>query len=450
MLNKPFLNKVSCFIEDNHLLNKGEKCLVALSGGADSVALTLVMRQLGYNVEAAHCNFHLRGEESDRDERFCVEFCKTNGVPLHIAHFDTVSFARLRKISIEMAARNLRYSYFRQLLKDIAAVSVCVAHHRDDSVETVLMNLIRGTGIHGLTGISPKNGDVVRPLLCVSRQEIEDVLRLAGQDYVTDSTNLVDDVVRNKIRLDILPLMKQINPSVAEGIAKTAKRVDEVAEVFDDVVARAADGAVTSNDNGVLTLSISAIKASPCPEHVLFCILKDYKFTSSQVEQIYRTACSEPGKEFISPSHRLLIDRGSIIIEPHDDGADRRIVIPEDGLYVYDDNTKFRVERCGMVPVEELRKSSDHAYADLSKVSFPLTVRRVMPGDRFVPFGMKGSRLVSDYLTDRKVNLFEKRRQLVVEDFAGKIIWLVGRRGDNRCRVTEATTSVLSITFIRP
>lgn len=449
MLSKLFLNKVSRFIETHRLLDKGRKSIVALSGGADSVALALTLRALGYDVEAAHCNFHLRGGESDRDEKFCVEFCKTNDISLHIVHFDTLSFARLHKISIEMAARNLRYSYFNNLLADIGATSVSVAHHRDDSVETVLLNLIRGTGIHGLTGIAPKNGNVVRPLLCVSRQEIEDVLSLAGQSYVTDSTNLVDDVVRNKIRLDILPLMRGINPSVGESIARTAERVGEAARVFDDVMKKAVDDVVICRDNGVLKLSLEALKSAPSSEYVLFSILKGYDFTPSQIEQIHGAAFSDPGRVFASHSHRLLVDRGCIIVEPAPDSAMRSMRIPEEGLYVYDDNHKFKVERRGAVSVDEIRTSPGSLYADISDVVFPLTVRPVKAGDRFVPFGMKGSKLVSDYLTDRKMSLFDKQRQLVVTDSAGRILWLVGLRADNRCRVTPSTTSVLAITCIR-
>ena len=449
MLSKLFLNKVSRFIETHRLLDKGRKSLVALSGGADSVALALTLRALGYDVEAAHCNFHLRGGESDRDEKFCVEFCKANDIPLHIVHFDTLSFARLHKISIEMAARNLRYSYFNNLLADIGATSVSVAHHRDDSVETVLLNLIRGTGIHGLTGIAPKNGNVVRPLLCVSRQEIEDVLSLAGQSYVTDSTNLVDDVVRNKIRLDILPLMRGINPSVGESIARTAERVGEAARVFDGVMSKAVDEVLVCRGDGTARLSLDALKAAPSPEYVLFSILKGYDFTPSQIEQIHGVAFSEPGRLFVSPSHRLLVDRGCIIVEPAPDSVMHSMKIPEEGLYVYDDNHKFRVERRDAVSVDEIRTSPGSLYADCSDVAFPLTVRPVKAGDRFVPFGMKGSKLVSDYLTDRKMSLFDKQRQLVVTDSAGRILWLVGLRADNRCRVTPSTTSVLAITCIR-
>ena len=218
------LNKISAFIEQHQLLRHDDaKYIVALSGGADSVALLLVMHQLGYRVEAAHCNFRLRGQESDRDEQFVAELCNKKQTPLHIIHFDTVAYAKLHQVSIEMAARELRYRYFEQLRQDIGADDVCVAHHQDDAVETLLMNLLRGTGIHGLTGIRPRNGHIVRPMLCVTRAEIVGYLDSAHQPYVTDSTNLVPDVVRNKIRLNVIPQLLALNPSASQNIARTAR-----------------------------------------------------------------------------------------------------------------------------------------------------------------------------------------------------------------------------------
>ena len=184
------INKVSGFIGKHQLLSRDGLHLVALSGGADSVALLLILLRLGYRVEAVHCNFRLRGSESDRDEQFVKDLCEKNGVALHLIHFDTTEYASLHQVSIEMAARELRYGYFRQLCQDIGAETVCVAHHRDDTVETLLMNMLRGSGIHGLTGIRPRNGQIVRPLLCVNRQDIELFLHSIGQSHVTDSTNL--------------------------------------------------------------------------------------------------------------------------------------------------------------------------------------------------------------------------------------------------------------------
>ena len=238
-------SKVADFIAKHQLLSRDGLHIVALSGGADSVALLLVLKQLGYRIEAAHCNFHLRGEESDRDEAFVCQLCAEQNIPIHRAHFDTRDYAALHKVSIEMAARELRYGYFHQLRQDLGAETVCVAHHRDDAVETLLMNLMNGSGIHGLTGIRPKNGAVVRPLLGVSRADIEEFLHSIGQSFVTDSTNAVDDVLRNKIRLHLIPLMQQILPKSSETIAKTAAYMKEVEQVFDAAVQTARSAIVT-------------------------------------------------------------------------------------------------------------------------------------------------------------------------------------------------------------
>lgn len=448
MLSNGFLKRVSDFINIRHLLDKDGKYIVALSGGADSVTLALTLCDLGYNIEAAHCNFHLRGDESDRDENFCIDFCKENSIELHRVHFDTVSYAKLRKVSIEMAARNLRYSYFAQLKNDISADAICVAHHQDDSVETVLMNLIRGTGVDGLTGISPKNGDIVRPLLCVSRNDIEHELHVAGQDYVTDSTNLVDDVVRNKIRLDILPLMRKINPSVGSSIAKTAMRMEEVAKVFNSTISEAANHALVYNCNNKAKISLAQLSSGPSPENVLFHILKTYSFTPFQIEQIYLSLNSGPGTEFRSSTHDLLIDREYIFIEPLDDTEHKPFVIPETGTYiVYGESSKFKVEVIDNNPDTKISRDRNCLFADFSKVGFPIIIRNSKNGDRFVPFGMNGSKLVSDYLTDRKFNLFEKRRQLILTDSEDRILWIVNQRPDNRCRVSQSTKQILKITY---
>lgn len=446
MLNKRFLDKVSAFISANKLLQRGAKHIVALSGGADSVMLLLCLKQLGYDVEAAHCNFHLRGNESDRDEKFCRALCEEHAVKLHVIHFDTVEFASLHKISIEMAARRLRYSYFEQLRKDIGASSVCVAHHKDDTVETVLMNLIRGTGIHGLTGISMKNGMVVRPLLCVFRNEIEAALGEIGQPYVTDSTNLEADVVRNKIRLNLLPMMRDINPSVSDSIATTARRMVDAAKMFDQAMSDAIKRVSTVESGCERTISIDLLMAEAAPEYVLFSILKDYCFTPQQVENIFKTLSSDSGKTFTTQTYELLIDRGQILLEPLAETSFSPMRILETGLYNYCERIKLRVQTFDAASIA-IERSPNVACLDASKALFPLTIRPVVAGDKFYPFGMNGSKLVSDYLTDRKRNLFEKRRQLVITDSMGRIVWLVNERPDNRYRITEHTQTVLRLSL---
>ena len=249
-----YKNRIQHAIEEKELFALNDKVLVALSGGADSVALLRVLTDLGYLCECAHCNFHLRGEESDRDEWFVRSLCQELQVPLHVKHFETESYAKEKQVSIEMAARELRYAWFEELRKETEAVVIAVAHHRDDSVETFLLNLIRGTGINGLKGIQSKNGNIVRPLLETSREDILDYLAHLKQDYVTDSTNLQDEYMRNKIRLNLLPIMKEMNPSIMESIQETAQKL--------------ADAAVIYNENRENTLGKHIRKTSDGKEHL--------------------------------------------------------------------------------------------------------------------------------------------------------------------------------------
>ena len=429
-------SKVEPYIRKHKLLDGRELYLVALSGGADSVALLLLLKEHGFNVHAAHCNFHLRGAESDRDEAFCVELCNRLGVELHRVHFDTQTYAELHKVSIEMAARELRYKWFEQLREDVGAAGICVAHHRDDSVETVLLNLVRGTGLRGLTGIQPRNNHVLRPLLCVSRAEIEDFLAARGQKYVTDSTNLEADVMRNKLRLQVLPLLKTLNPAVSENIQRTAENLTEAQAVLDTVVSEFKDSNI---------LELSALDKYGSSEYVVFEWLKKYGFNGRQMEQIM---AAETGSLFISPmGFELLKDRSRLIVEVISRPT-RSILIPEEGTYVVESfdgktikNSKISVRKCAVY----VSKIPHIATLDADKVSFPLTIRRVEEGDWMIPYGMKGRKLLSDLMTDLKMNVFEKRRQLVVVDSQGVVVWLVGIRVAARVAVSATTSTVLEL-----
>ena len=441
-------NKVERYIKSRSLLAPKSKVLVALSGGADSVALLRILLNLGYMVEAAHCNFHLRGEESDRDEAFCKQLCQDRHVPLHLAHFDTKTYASLHKVSIEMAARDLRYNYFRQLREDNAFDAVCVAHHKDDSVETVLLNIIRGTGIEGLKGIAPKNGYIVRPLLCVDREEILSYLTSINQEYVTDSTNLEDDIQRNKVRLNLIPLLKQINPAASRNIAKVAERVYDTLPVIDDAISQSISRVVCETGD-VITVDIQKLKVEKAPEIVLWYILKGRGFSSSQVEQIYTCLDAQSGREWMSASHSLVTDRQRIIVEPLADTLQKCMRIPEAGTYIYNENQKFRFSLQTIDSDFVISKKADTACLDADKIAFPLTVRAVRKGDSFVPFGMKGRKLLSDFLTDRKISVFDKRRQLVVTDSADRIVWVVGLRPDNGFCISPTSSKALVIQLIQ-
>ena len=440
------LKKIAHFIEQHKLLSKDKKYIVALSGGADSVCLLLVLRRLGYDVEAAHCNFKLRGEEADRDEQFCVELCKKNDIKIHLVHFDTNFYAISHKISIEMAARELRYSYFENLRRDIGADAVCVAHHQNDCAETVILNLVRGTGIQGLAGIQPKRDNIVRPLLCVSRDEIEGFLADEGQDFITDSTNLDDLYVRNKIRLNIIPMMEKINPAAVQNIVKTAIRLSEANKVFNHSIEEASMRVSDSTAEG-LVIDIEKLKKEVSTEYTLFNILKNYGFNPDQIEAIDSNLEAPTGTIYLSESHQLLFDRGKMIVTERSN-SDISLKIPETGKYVFGDKGEaLKVELKTIDSTFTISKDKNIATLDAQNIRFPLIFRNARNGDRFVPFGMKGSKLVSDYLTDRHRSLNEKRSQMVVEDADGRIIWLAGERTDNRFRVDAATTEVLIITL---
>lgn len=417
-----FKNKINRYITEKGLFGLTDKVLVALSGGADSVALLRVLLQLGYRCEAAHCNFHLRGEESDRDEAFVVRLCETLRVPLHKVDFQTKEYAAERGISIEMAARELRYAWFESLLPVCGARVIAVAHHRDDSVETFLLNLVRGTGIKGLRGIAAVNGRVVRPMLGVSRADILDYLEALQQDYVTDSTNLVDEYMRNKIRLNVLPLLRELNPSVDDTLAETAMRLSDTSVVYRQAMHEAAQRVRKEN-----SISIAGLLAEVAPQALLYELLYPLGFNSAQVGEVFRSLQAESGRRFLSKEWELLKDRDFLLLRP----VGGECSVPE-----------LLVQEADKDSVE-IEKDNRIAFLDADTVMQPLVLRKWQSGDAFVPFGMKGKKSVRNYLKDRKKTLFEKENQYVVCNVSGEVVWLVNERIDDRFKVTGKTQRVL-------
>lgn len=434
-----FIHRIEDFISRNHLLEKDGKYLVALSGGADSVTLLWVLHELGYQIEACHCNFQLRGAESDRDEQFCVQLCEQLGIPLHRIHFDTRLYAEFHKESIELAARNLRYRYFAQLKEDVEADGICVAHHQDDTVETVLINLIRGAGIQGLTGISAKNGDILRPLLCVDRKEILAYLEEKGQDYVTDSTNLVDDVVRNKIRLNIIPMLKEINPAASKNIAQAAHHLEEANKMISSIAICG-----EKSEDGTIRVAVQEIESAASAEYALYSSLSPYGFRGKAITEILASLHST-GKTWKSETHQLVTDRDCILIREKQTEVFQEMKIPETGCYILPRGEKIKLSIREREIDFSPSKEKFLITLDADAVTFPLHLRLAQNRDTFHPFGMKGKKLVSDYLTDRKKNLFEKQSQLVLEDAKGQIIWVVGERTSELCKIKEDTKKILYI-----
>src|SRR5574344_843132 len=418
------MQKVKEFIEKEDLFSKQDKILVALSGGADSVALTRILITLGYHCEAAHCNFELRGEESDRDEDFVRNFCRSLNIKCHSIHFETRRYAAQQSISIEMAARELRYNWFSKICEESDCQVVAVAHHKDDSVETMLLNLIRGTGINGLLGIRPKNGNVVRPLLCASRQEVVAYLHRMNQTYVTDSTNLEDEYTRNKIRLNLLPLMEEINPSVKDGLVKTASYLNDISKVYQQAIKESIDRIFITPEKEI---SIEKLMNEPAPQALLFEVLSPLGFNSTQVEEVYGSLNGQPGKRFISSQWQVVKDRELLLIEKVKTANDKPQIIFEEVLF-----TKEFV----------IPKDKNTACFDANKFKGVISIRKWEKGDYFIPFGKKEKKLVSDFMTDSKFSLIKKEQQWVLS-CNDQIAWLIGERTDNRFRIDDSTQKVI-------
>lgn len=420
---------VSRYIEENISLSKSDKILVGLSGGADSVALLLIMNTLGYYCEAAHCNFNLRGNESDSDEKFVVNLCQKMKVKLHRVSFDTMGYANINKISVEMSARELRYDWFEKVRSSNDLDYIAVAHHKDDSVETVLLNLIRGTGIAGLVGIKPVNGKVIRPLLCITRDEILTYLENENQEYVTDSTNNEDEYARNKIRLNIIPMLLQVNSGAKENIYRSSENLMSVSKIYKKYIQESIDRVMVGNN-----ISINSIKKETEAETVLFEILKDKGFNNKQIKSIYSALDSHSGKTFYSSEWLVLKDRDYLMVSP----------LTKTESF---NKPKFKIEEVSVDVGFKISKSNNVAYFDKDKIVGNEIVRLCEKGDWFIPFGMKGKKLVSDFLTDIKIPIIEKSKQYLL-CFGDDIAWVVGKRTDNRFKIDEKTRQVIIYTLI--
>ncbi len=435
------IEKVRSYIKENRLLKPDDRVIVGLSGGMDSMTLIDVLLSLGYNCMAVHCNFHLRGEESERDAAFVEQWCESAKVGLVSVDFDTYRYAAEHKISIEMAARELRYKWFEDIRKKHHADAIAVAHHRDDLAETVLLNLIRGTGIRGLSGISPKNNSIVRPLLGISRDEIEAYVDERKLPFIFDSSNSDDAFVRNFLRLNVIPLLEKINPSVKNAIYRTAQHVGEARKIYDFYVENQKKAIFAGN-----RINIDKLKTTLSPATMLFEILSPFGFNASVIEDICQCLDSIPGKVFYSNDYRLIKDRKDLILDKISDEnfSQREYAIDKVSQEITD---PIRLKISILSGNITINKDARFLYADADKLSFPLTLRKWQPGDWFIPFGMKGRKKLSDFFTDRKFSLPDKENAWVLTSDED-IVWVVGERSDDRFKITESTENVLVMEFI--
>ena len=438
------LKRIQHYIKRNHLPSAPSSLLVALSGGADSVALTLILHKLGYVLTALHCNFRLRGEESDRDEHFVREFCQQLNVNLHVTHFDTLQYAEEKGISIEMAARELRYEWFEKMRQQTQAVAIAVAHHSDDNAETLLLNLARGSGIRGLKGMLPQQGHIIRPLLCVRRCELEHYLEESGQSFVTDSTNTDILYKRNKIRHEVLPLLRQLNPAIDEGLSQTASRLAETEILYNEAVNEQRRKICQTLSDGIL-IQLNLLQQQATAATLLHEFLLPYGFTPATIAMIGHQLQRPTGTSFHSATHMAVIHRGHLEIRKNPIPV-LPTPLPSEGILQLVNGLSLEMKSLDRELLTEIPKQQNKVGLDDGSLQKPLFIRSVQEGDRFQPFGMKGSKLVSDYLTDRHRSLIDKQKALVLCDQKG-IVWLIGERNAQRAAITDTTRKVLLVSL---
>lgn len=431
---KQFLNH----IQRHQLFNSSQRVLLAVSGGIDSMVMWRLFTEAGFDLAIAHCNFQLRGAASDEDESFVRTTADKLKQTVYTKRFDTEQYANEKGISIQMAARDLRYEWFEQLIKENGYTSIATAHHLDDSVETVLLNFAKGSGAEGFTGIPVRNGNVIRPMLFATRAEIASYAMERNIVWREDESNVTDDYQRNLIRHQILPVLLDINPSLMQTCQQGMQRMQGDLELLWQAFENWKAGFVTEVSDRVV-IKKEALSDLKNPVPVLWRFIKNYGFNYRQATGIVEAVKGQPGKQFYSGSHQLLVDRDSLLISIHAEEIPS-ITIDENDCEINAGPWHLRFFKGTELHVN----GSVDATLDASKIIFPLTLRKWRPGDSFQPMGMKHTKKLSDFLIDNKVSRIDKEKTLVLES-DGTIVYVVGWRIDERYRITDKTTDILYV-----
>ena len=428
------------------LFSHDDKILLTVSGGVDSMVMLALFVEAGYNIGVAHCNFLLRGAESDEDEATVTAEAAKYGVPFYNKRFDTQAEMERTGESMEMAARRLRYEWFEQLCEEHGYTTIAIAHHIDDSIETFFINLLRGTGLRGLTGITRQRGNIVRPLLFAERKEILEYAVAHKIPYREDSSNRSTKYLRNKIRLGLLPMIREINPRFTSIMRGNLYRLSDAQRFIEAGIAKIKEQ-VLESCNGIDRIHTSLIEPHFPQEFVIYEILNSvYGFKGDVVDELYKALVSgSSGKRFYAREHMACIDRSDIVISAIADDDPCQTLVEREAIRSYCGNSVLYYEHTDIDNVSDYNAPQEIAYLDEQKLSYPLTLRRWQEGDSFIPFGMMGRKKVSDFLTDRKMSVVEKSRQFVLVS-GEDIVWVVGCRIDDRYRGTNRTEDILKIT----
>ena len=433
------------YIHEEKLFHSSQRILLAVSGGADSMLMLHLFVQNGFSVAVAHCNFGLRGSESDGDELFVSNYCDKHNLAFFVKHFSTQEYARENGISIEMAARDLRYSWFDELLVKHGLYLLATAHHQDDVIETFLINLSRGSGIKGLSGIQPRSGQVIRPMLFISRTEILDYCTKMKIEFRTDLSNQDTVYKRNLIRHKILPLLEQVNPAFRKNALKTIGNLHETGQLFQQRMNEIRSFVYSEDDQGVMIHIEKLLACSPL-RTVLFELIREFGFQIEQVDDIIDSLTKESGRKFISDEYRMVKDREYLLISPYLSKPNKVYYIEEES-----NGIKFPVN----LSFEKLERTAGFRFSihpnvadlDMDQLVFPLILRHWQEGEYFQPLGMTGLKKLSDFFIDEKYSIPEKENAWILAS-GNQLVWIVGKRLDDRFKITEKTTNILEIALL--
>ncbi|MBN2682895.1 MAG: tRNA lysidine(34) synthetase TilS [Bacteroidales bacterium] len=433
------------FIANHKLCFPKDKILVAVSGGIDSIVLLDILYKLNFNITLAHCNFQLRGKESDDDEKLVKSLSEKYGIEFFLKRFNTKTFAEENRISIQMAARKLRYDWFNKTIEENSFNYVAIAHNKDDVAETFFINLLRGTGIRGLTGIKEKTGNIIRPIIFASRKEIEQYCKTNNLVYREDKSNESDDYLRNRIRHHLIPLLKEIKENSLNNIDTTILNLQETLLLFNEKISEIVENIVHEKNDSIY-LNKNMLNNNPAKRTILYEIAKNYNFSSKMCDEIIEDINKQPGTKFISETHQITIDRDFIIISSSEKN-------PLKEYYIQPDDNEIHEPIHLLLEFSENTKSivndNNIACLDFDLLKFPLKLRNYLPGDKFKPLGMKGMKKLSDFFTDKKIPLPEKQKiWILLSD--EKIVWVVNHRIDDRYKLNENTKRVVKIKFLPP
>lgn len=432
---KNFIN----FVEQHSLFDSNSKVLAAVSGGMDSVLMVHLLKSAGFNFGIAHCNFQLRGDESNGDETFCRQLAEQFDIPFHVTHFDTSLYASENKVSTQMAARTLRYQWFEQIRQREGYTAIALAHHQNDTIETILLNLTRGTGIAGLHGILPKNGTLVRPLLFLSRDEIQQHISELQIPYREDSSNSSTKYARNKIRLEIIPKLKELNPALEQTFENNLARFRELEELLELRVAELKNKLIVVNEQE-RHIALGEVKNLKPQRLLLFNLLQEYGFNESTLDDVITSLDKHSGRTFESNYFRLILDRDKLILLEKSETHNHKTIINSG-----DHETRFGRYKLNILHDDSplIVKNNPMAVSvDVERLAYPLTLRCWQQGDTFNPLGMKGRKKVSDYFISQKIPLHKKEEIPLLVNGNGDVIWIVGYRLDDNYKVSANTKKV--------